>query len=128
MDIDSLANTRSTTYEAMNLSVQVGGDAKVIGIPLNFPNPFNAGTQSTTLSYYLSRDANITLSIHDLSGMLVAKKDLSSGTSGGRAGYNEYIWDGKSDAGDVVGNGLYIYLIIADGSLAAKGKLTVLKR
>ena len=36
MDIDSLANTRSTTYEAMNLSVQVGGDAKVIGIPLNF--------------------------------------------------------------------------------------------
>jgi len=127
-DIDSLGNTRSATYEATNLSVQIGGDAKVIGIPLNYPNFFNAGTENTTLSYYLSRDANITLSIHDVSGTLVAKKDFGSGTSGGRAGYNEYVWDGKSDSGDVVGNGLYIYLIIADGSVAAKGKLTVLKR
>jgi hypothetical protein len=128
VDIDSLANTRSATYEAANLSVQIGGDAKVIGIPLNFPNPFNAGTETTTLSYYLSRDTNITLSIHDISGTLVAKKDFASGSSGARAGYNEYVWDGKSDSGDVVGNGLYVYLIIADGSVAAKGKLTVLKR
>ena len=127
-DIDSLSNTRSATYEATNLSVQIGGDAKVIGLPLNYPNPFNAGTQNTTLSYYLSRDANITLSVHDIAGTLVAKRDFGSGMSGGRAGYNEYVWDGKSDSGDIVGNGLYIYLIIADGGVAAKGKLTVLKR
>ncbi len=127
-DIDSLGSMRTSTKEAVNLMVQTTGDLQVYGAPLNYPNPFNAGTENTTLSYVLSRNSNVTLSIHDLSGTLVAKKNLSAGSNGGRAGYNEVLWNGNSDAGQVVGNGIYVYLIIADGKVVSRGKLTVLKR
>jgi hypothetical protein len=129
VDRDSLGSTRTSTKEAVNLMVQTTGDLQVFGTPLSYPNPYvNVGTENTTLSYILSRNSNITLSIHDVAGTTIAKRNLSAGTNGGRAGYNEVPWDGRSDAGDVVGNGIYIYLVIADGKVVAKGKLTVLKR
>ena len=128
VDRDGLGATRTSTKEAVNLMVQTTGDLQVYGAPLNYPNPFNAGTENTTLSYVLSRNSNITLSVHDLSGTLIAKRELPAGSNGGRAGYNEVPWDGRSDAGDIVGNGIYVYLVIADGKVGAKGKLTVLKR
>lgn len=128
VDKDSLGTTRISTKEAVNLSVQTAGDVTVIGIPLNYPNPFNAGTENTRIAYTLSRSSNVTLTIHDLAGNMIAKRDFVSGQSGGSAGYNEVTWDGRSDGGDVIGNGIYLYLIIADGRLAARGKITVLKQ
>lgn len=128
IDRDSLGNTRSSTREAVGLLVQTTGDVRIYGVPLNYPNPFNAGSEDTAISYLLSRNSNITLSIHDLSGTTIAKKTYSTGSAGGRAGYNEVAWDGRSDAGDVAGNGIYVYLIIADGKVVSRGKLTVLKR
>ena len=78
----------------------------------------------------LSIPSNVTLSIFDLSGSLIAKKSYSANQPGGRAGYNEVSWDGKSDGGTWVGNGIYIYLIIVDGKVAqnGKGKIAVFKR
>jgi hypothetical protein len=128
VDKDSLNNTRISTKEAVNLSVQIAGDVNLIGPPLNYPNPFNAGAETTRIAYTLSRSSNVTLTVHDLAGNMIAKREFLSGQSGGSAGYNEVIWDGKSDGSDYVGNGIYLYLIIADGRLAARGKLTVLKR
>ncbi|MGB9612978.1 MAG: Ig-like domain-containing protein, partial [Candidatus Margulisiibacteriota bacterium] len=128
VDIDNQGTIRSTTKEVTNLLVQISGAVKVFGTPLNYPNPFNAGVENTNISYILSRASNITLTIHDLAGNLIAKKNFTANEEGGRAGYNEITWDGKSDAGEVVGNGIYVYLIVADGKLAGKGKLTVLKR
>jgi len=128
IDQDGQGNTRISTKEVTNLLVQTSGDLQVFGTPLNYPNPFNAGNESTTISYILSRNSHVTLTIHDLAGTLITKKELAAGSNGGRAGYNEVLWNGKSDAGSVVGNGIYVYLIIADGKVIARGKLTVLKR
>jgi hypothetical protein len=128
IDIDAVSATRISTKEAVNLLVQTSGDLAVYGTPLNYPNPFNAGTENTTLSYNLSRNSDLTLTIHDLSGALIAKKTFTSGTMGGRAGYNEVLWDGKADNGETVGNGIYIYVIIAEGKVASRGKLMVVKR
>lgn len=128
VDRDNFGNTRLSTKEAVDLLVQTGGDVTVYGTPLNYPNPFNAGTETTNISYVLSRNIDVTLQVHDLSGILIAKKNYASGTNGGRAGYNEVSWTGRSDAGDVLGNGIYIYFIIADGKVVAHGKLTVSKR
>ena len=129
-DTDSLGNLRYTTREALSLQVQTAGDAKIFGQPLNYPNPFNAGAESTTISYMLSIPSNVTLSIFDLSGSLIAKKSYSANQPGGRSGYNEVTWDGRSDGGTLVGNGIYIYLIIVDGKVAqnGKGKIAVFKR
>jgi hypothetical protein len=119
-----------TTREATNLIVQTTGDTKIYGVPLNYPNPFDPGSQSTIISYNLSKSSNVTLSIFDMSGSLIAKRNYTSGAAGGRAGYNEVSWDGTSDAGGIVGNGIYIYLVIVDGKVVenGKGKITVFKQ
>jgi hypothetical protein len=119
-----------TTFEITPLYVRSSGVVTVQGVPLNYPNPFDPGTQSTYLGYNLSKPANVEIKIFDLSGGLVAKRSYASGQPGGNAGYNEAAWDGKSDSGNYVGNGLYLFLIIADGTVAqnGKGKITVFKR
>lgn len=121
-------NGNATTFEANPLMVKSVSAAAVQGTPMNYPNPFDPGTQSTAIGYSLTKASDIILTVHDTSGTVVARKTYTSDNSGGRAGYNEVTWDGKSDTGDYVGNGIYLYLIIADGKVVAKGKLTVLKR
>ena len=125
---DTLGN--GATYEASPFYVQSEREVAVQGFPLNHPNPFNAGEENTRIGYTLSKPANITLSIFDLTGNLIAKKSYPAGENGGRAGYNEVTWDGKSDSGSYVGNGIYLYLIIADGKVVqnGKGKITVFKQ
>lgn len=116
------------TLEVVPLYVQTDQELIVQGIPLNYPNPFDPGTGTTTISYTLSKAAGITLSIHDLRGTLISRMNFTAGANGGRAGYNTVSWNGRSDAGQVAGNGIYIYLIIADGRVVAKGKLMVMKK
>ncbi len=118
------------TAEVVPLYVQTNQDLIVQGKPLNYPNPFDPGlaNASTTIAYMLSKAANISLSLHDLRGTPVTKMSFAAGGNGGRAGYNAVSWNGRSDAGQVAGNGIYIYLIIGDGKVLAKGKLMVLKR
>jgi hypothetical protein len=118
------------TFEVVPLFVQTNQELVVQGRPLNYPNPFDPGIPggTTLISYILSKAANITLSVHDMSGTPVYRTNFSAGTNGGLAGYNAVTWNGRSDAGQVAGNGIYVYLIIADGRVAAKGKLMVLKK
>jgi hypothetical protein len=118
----------ATTYEANPLYVKSAFAASVQGAPMNYPNPFDPGTQSTAIGYSLTKASNITLTVHDASGTTLVRKTYSSDSNGGRAGYNEVTWDGKSDAGDYVGNGIYLYIIVADGKVVSKGKLSVIKR
>lgn len=119
-----------TTFEITPIYVQSAGAVTIQGSPLNYPNPFDPGTQKTHIGYALSKPANITLCIFDLVGNPVARKSYPNGQPGGNAGYNEVSWDGRSDSGNYAGNGIYLYLIIADGALAqnGKGKITVFKR
>ena len=117
-----------STLEANNLVVQAAVETSVQGVALNFPNPFNPETSSTSIGYTLSKAANINLTIHDLMGNQLVKQTYFINTNGGRVGYNEVTWNGRSDSGDMVGNGIYIYLIIADGKPIGRGKITVLKK
>lgn len=115
------------TFEASGLIVNSASSAQLNGTPLNFPNPFDP-TTGTSISYYLTKNSNITLNIYDSSATLIAKKEAISGASGGSAGYNETLWDGKSGNGDYVGNGMYLFFVIADGKVIGKGKMVALRR
>ena len=125
---DTLGN--GTTYEVSPLYVQSSSDMTIQGIPLNYPNPFDPGSQSTTIGYTLSKEGNITINFFDLAGNVITKKTYVAGSDGAKAGYNEITWDGTSDSGNYVGTGIYIYLIIADGRVVqnGKGKITVFKQ
>ncbi|MCU0641856.1 MAG: hypothetical protein MUC35_07265 [Candidatus Margulisbacteria bacterium] len=125
------ATTAEAVYELTPLYVRTAGDPAAIGAPLCYPNPFdpgNAATPTAKIGYTLTRSANVTLSIHDLAGTLLVKQSYAAGVNGGSAGYNAVTWDGRSAGGNVAGNGIYVYLLIADGKLVGKGKVTVLKR
>ena len=73
----------------------------------NFPNPFNP---ETWIPYQLSRAANVTIQIYDVSGSTVrtlnlGHKAIGSYMTTSTAAY----WDGKNTAGEPVSSGIYFY-------------------
>jgi hypothetical protein len=90
----------------------------------NYPNPFNP---ETWIPYQLARDANVTIQIYNLKGILVRTLHLGQKAAGfyldkTRAAY----WDGSNQNGEPVASGLYFYTIHA-GALTATKRLLVLK-
>ena len=85
------------------------------GTMTNYPNPFHPPSEGTTLAYVLSDNASVHLRIFTLSGDEVLSQEFSSGSAGGMAGLNTWVWDGKNGKGTVVASGGYIALLEAHG-------------
>ena len=73
----------------------------------NYPNPFNP---ETWIPYQLSVDAQVSISIYDLTGRIVRTLPIGYQSEGfyhnrGRAAY----WDGKNALGENVASGVYFY-------------------
>jgi endonuclease I len=80
----------------------------------NAPNPFNP---TTTVSFSLSADATVELSVHDVDGRLVAT--LASGEL--LSGPHAVVWDGRTDGARPVASGVYFCrLIVGDEALTTK--------
>jgi hypothetical protein len=70
----------------------------------NYPNPFSG---STTISFDVVREGNVTVAVYDVLGQLIktlAATDLQSGR-------HDVIWDGTASSGATVASGLYLYRI-----------------
>jgi hypothetical protein len=80
----------------------------------NYPNPFNANTK---ISYSLSKESNVRLTVYDLVGRQVVS--LQNGLQG--VGHHQIIWNGADANGKTVSSGIYFYRLEA-------GKKTVTKR
>jgi hypothetical protein len=96
------------------------------GVVINFPNPFGADSPSTTIDYYLSEDADVSLDIYDLFGHLVWTREFEAGAPGGMgrgssSHPNSVEWSGVNDKGQKVGNGGYILIARA----VAHGKVVM---
>ena len=85
-----------------------------IALDQNYPNPFNP---STTISYALNRDAQVTLKVYDLMGREVAT--LVQGL--GMAGHHTVSFDASRLA-----TGTYIYRLTA-GATSVQKVMTLLK-
>jgi len=68
----------------------------------NHPNPFNP---STMITFDLSQDSDIKISIYDMTGRLV--RELTDQTM--TIGSKNISWDGKDDIGNSVSGGVYLY-------------------
>ena len=71
----------------------------------NYPNPFNP---ETWIPYQLEKSTDVTLRIYDTSGAVVRTLALgfkSEGFYTTRA--NAAYWDGRNDAGERIGSGVY---------------------
>jgi len=76
----------------------------------NLPNPFNP---TTTISYDLPKDAKVSLKIYNLFGREV-RTLVNEAQS---RGHKSVVWNGKDDSGQIVGSGLYIYRLEAEGKV-----------
>jgi Bacterial Ig-like domain len=117
------------------LEVQEG--ALIIGPVLNYPNPFNPRAEDTKISFHLSQDTLINVYIYDITGSLKSKIICQSGEisstdganvigAGGRAGYNEVSFSGRSAYGEFLPNGMYIVRIVSGTKVLGTGKMTIL--
>jgi len=85
----------------------------------NFPNPFNP---STTISFELLKDSDITISVYDVRGRLIRTLLNQSMTQGSKT----INWDGKDNTGNSVKGGIYFYILQTDGFYQTK-KMILLK-
>lgn len=84
-----------------------------------FPNPFNP---STTLAFALPATGRARVAVFDLGGRLV--RTLVDASL--EAGPHQAVWDGRDDAGRVVGAGTYLARLEAAGT-ASTTRLTLVK-
>ena len=79
----------------------------------NYPNPFRAGMENTTIEFFLQSPGSATLAIYDATGskvvILLDNKALG-------AGLQQVPWDGRNGLGTIVLNGVYYGKLNAGGS------------
>jgi len=85
----------------------------------NYPNPFNP---STTISYRLADQRDVTLTVFNILGQVV--KSLVHDVQ--PSGSYTVRWDGTNDRGTPVSSGMYIYRLRA-GSFVQSKKMMLLK-
>jgi len=90
----------------------------------NFPNPF---TDITRFSYELTETVDdLSLEIFTVNGRLIRKLDIEESLTERNlwnGGYHELIWNGRTESGEFVANGVYFYLL-----KAKKGKKIISRR
>jgi len=105
----------------------MGERVEVVGDPLAYPSPYRPLSGDTAvISYTLSTNADVTVYLYDVSGRIVLTRKFSSGSEGGRAGYNYFTWDGRTAFGGVAANGIYVYKIVNKGEVISTGRLVIL--
>jgi len=61
-----------------------------------------------------------------IGGEMVWTRHFSAGEMGGQAGYNAVAFNGISDiSGLPLGNGIYVYKIVAEGRVIGKGHIVI---
>ena len=85
----------------------------------NYPNPFNP---ETTISYDLSEDGFVELSVYNMRGEKVTT--LIKGNQ--EAGSYRLNWDGTNRNGEIVSSGIY-FLRIASGSYSRTSKMVFIR-
>ncbi len=119
---DIVGNSSTAEYSGL----KVYAAAQIVGTPLSYPSVFSpAKGENTKFTYQLGTDTTVTIYLFNLTGQCVWQKTYLSGTSGGRVGYNEVVWDGLTDFGRLAGNGVYIYKIVSGGKVLGTGQVAV---
>ena len=90
----------------------------------NYPNLFNP---ETWIPYRLAEAAEVAVTIYDSHGGVVRAIDLGRQTSGVYTDRSKAIhWDGRNDAGEQVGSGLYFYHLQA-GDYSRTRRMLIVK-
>lgn len=92
----------------------------------NYPNPFSPLNTKTTIEYFLNISCDVKLYIYDINHGLVKLFNFSSGQPGASTGLNRVFWDGRTDKGYFVSNGVY-FCYLKTRSAERMTKIMVIK-
>jgi hypothetical protein len=109
----------------LRLPLYLGGIIPVqTALLQSYPNPFNP---ETWIPYQLSEDSDVRIRIYDVQGRLVRTFDLGRRTAGIYSTKDKaLLWDGRNNAGEVVGSGVYFYELQA-GKFSRVKRMIILK-
>ncbi len=112
-----------------NTSLSVLGPGEVVESPRNAPNPFSPRRgEITTIEYSLSKNTDVKVIIYNITGKAIWIRQFASGSNGGWGvpKKNSVPWNGRTEAGEIAPNGVYIYFITSQGKVLGKGQATLL--
>ena len=78
-----------------------------------YPNPFK---QQVNIEYYLEKEAEVSLQVYDVHGRMV--RQITNGQL--QQGSQRVNWDGASDAGTDLANGLYLVYLKVGNTITTK--------
>jgi subtilisin family serine protease len=129
-------NTSGESYSVISgANFGINGEVRLSGKPKCGPSPFDPAKGQFLFYYELLSASGVDIYVYDIIGTLVWQKKLAydAGTlgRGGSAGINRVYWDGENNFGESLGNGAYIYMIIAkdggDRKIIGRGKFAVVR-
>ena len=113
-------NFNNSSTVSLSLSVVEETDLRVSNV-VNYPNPFDG---PTTFAFELTQDADVTLQVYTVSGVLIRSfNDIT-----GLRGFNQLDWDGLDRDGDRLANGAYVYKVTARTQTQARQTRSVFGR
>jgi hypothetical protein len=77
----------------------------------NYPNPFARTTHFTFILKGNDKPDEMSIKIYTIAGRLI--RDIKLGPSDLITNFNKIYWDGKDEDDDEIGNGVYLYKVIA---------------
>ncbi len=87
---------------------RVTADMEILRV-YNFPNPFSNQTYFTFVLTQIPDE--LTIKIYTVAGRMV--KELKLNSFDLTTNFNKIFWDGRDEDGDLLGNGVYLYKVIA---------------
>jgi hypothetical protein len=77
----------------------------------NYPNPFASSTHFTFLLKGDDKPDELNIKIYTIAGRLI--RDIKLGSAELITNFNKIYWDGRDQDDDEIGNGVYLYKVIA---------------
>ncbi len=140
LTLRAVANDDARVFESnfnnnrIETELTVANPSVTIESLIAYPNPLrlNQTGAAVKLTYTLSRDAEVVVSIYDTSGEQVLESVFLAGSNGGQLGANDaFTWEGRRNFFELVTPGVYICRITAtdaDGESTTEGtKIAVIR-
>ncbi len=120
-------NAYGSTSEVANVTI-MSGPLSIVGDVLTFPSPYSPTKHiNAAIQYTLSADGDIDIILVSGAKQVVKKIVCFKGSEGGSAGVNKVAWNGQTDQGFTIGDGIYSGALVSrtEGKVLARFKLTV---
>ncbi|MCK4224148.1 MAG: type IX secretion system sortase PorU [candidate division Zixibacteria bacterium] len=121
LTIKAWDNANNSSVISANVRVSGQRELELTGV-MNYPNPFpNSFSDVTNFYYHLSQDVDrVEIKIFTQAGRMIRHIPFASSLGG--INYST-TWNGRDQEGDEVANGVYIYKIIAEGTVNGERKV-----